>query len=179
MPSLIVHALVPPLVLLAVGLPRRQVLWLWPLTLAQDLDHFVGVPRASLHNLLVLVPPLVGLALAYRDPATSHRREWYLVAFAYLASHLVMDAFNGGWTPFFPLVDFTFLVTIIVWVRQPENVIDSYVFEFGTHPGPPTLSAVYPFLSPFEVAMAAFALLAFATAWGARRWKRRAGVEGK
>lgn len=176
MPSFLVHALVPPLVFLALGFDRRRVAWLWPLTILPDLDHFVGVPRASLHNLLVLLPTAVLWVLAARDPRYEQRREWGLLATAYLGSHLVMDMFNGGWTPLFPFTDRTVLVTLLVLVRQPEHTY-RVVFEPETQAGPPVLSEEYLFLSPFEVAMTVFVVGSFAAA-GAARWirRRRAGA---
>ncbi|MGQ0535858.1 MAG: hypothetical protein ACT4PT_07280 [Methanobacteriota archaeon] len=154
MPSFVVHALLPPLLLLAARVETRKVLYLLPLALAADLDFFVGAHRATLTN--VWIPLAVGAAAwwHHRRPGLSTRAAWLAVAFYYLASHLVMDAFVGGVVLFYPLTDTTYLIdaSILVDTRTLEPIVE---FAPAASPGIPTVTPLYQFLSPVEAAMLA------------------------
>jgi hypothetical protein len=166
-----VHGVVPLLFLLALRrLDARKVWILWPLTFAPDLDYFVGLHRAALTNVFVLLPIVAVWALARRR-GRAEPQEWMLVAFVYLASHLVMDTFTGGTVPLYPVSDYTVCYYAQVLVHTTDN---SYAFDAGpcSHEGIPQVSEYYPWLSDADTATLAFLLPAglLVGAWNLRNY---------
>ena len=130
-------------------------------------------------NVFTLLPFLAVLAWAWR----SGRRglaEWMAVALVYLASHIVMDTFTGGTVLFYPASTHTVCYWVQILVHTPTNTVYPSV-EDCSHPGPPVVSEVYPWLSGTDAAMLAFLLpaaLAMA-AWNAwRLWGGRRTAVG-
>lgn len=75
----------------------KPALLLLPFGLISDLDAFVGVHRATLHNLFViLVPLLVLLLVSHRVPRSSIKSRYFSVASLLLAGHIFLDAFYNG-----------------------------------------------------------------------------------
>lgn len=159
MPSFVVHTVLPSLALLSTGLFRWQlVLLLLPVSHLPDLDFFVGVHRASLHNVF-LPAALLGLAWRWRDDPV--RQPWVeplLIGFAYLASHAVMDLFVGGVVPFWPVLDTTFLIDVQVLV-DTRTLETEAVLAPASHEGAPQVSPIYEFLSGTDVAVLFLAAL--------------------
>lgn len=183
MASFLMHALIPLLFLLAWRhLDARKVLWLWPLTILPDLDYFVGLHRAALLNAFILLPPLLGLALDKR------RREWWLIALAYLVSHLTMDVFDGGVALWYPISTFTVCYDAGVNVVTDTNTILPYweschyggeqggiIGEGPIASGTPPVRELYAWMVPEEVGILVFLLPATALlAWTRLREPRRA-----
>jgi hypothetical protein len=178
-PSAVVHGVVPLLFLLALRRVDARKIWaLWPLTFAPDLDYFVGLHRAALTNVFVLLPIVAAWAYARRS-GRRELQEWTLVAFAYLASHLVMDTFTGGTVPLYPLSDYTVCYYAGIVIHTTDN---SFALEAGpcSHAGIPQVSEFYPWLSDADTAMLAFLLPAglLVGAWNLRRYlkERRANA---
>jgi len=172
-PSAVVHGVVPLLLLLAIRrFDARKVWVLWPLTFAPDLDYLVGLHRAALTNVFVLVPFVVGMAWAWR---TGRRGafEWWLIAFVYLASHLVMDTFPGATVPLWPLSDYTVCYTANIVIHTPDN---SNIWALGpcSHAGLPQVATDYLWLDDSDSAMLAFLVPAalVASAWAMWRGRR-------
>jgi hypothetical protein len=158
MPSFTVHLAVPLLFLLALRrFDARKVWILWPLTLASDLDYFIpGFHRAATTNLFVLMPFLVGLVVAARSrPFDRGLAEWMVIALVYLLSHFVMDTFQGGIVPLYPLSDYTVCYYGGVDVITATNTLQPY-FEACSHEGIPTVVERYPWVSSVDMAMLAF-----------------------
>lgn len=169
MPSLVIHAVVPTLAMLAARrwFEPRVVLYLWPLTIFPDVDYFGDfgpwwVHRATLSNVftVALVTGLVYLA-ARRWAGSAQAPQWALVAFVYLGSHIFMDLFVGGVVAFWPLWDRTFLYWFYILVDTRTNTPE-IVNAPGTHEGAPVISTTYEWLSPVESAMMAFLLVFWA-----------------
>ncbi|HLE97860.1 MAG TPA: hypothetical protein VI997_10855 [Candidatus Thermoplasmatota archaeon] len=174
MPGAVTHALFPLLPLLAfTRFPRRLVVALLPLALVQDLDYVVGPHRALLHNVFIAGAPLVLWTIASRVARLAPHRDAFAVAGAYLGTHLAMDLFAGGFVPFWPLVDVTWLVDLTIDVDTSTNRPLVY-FDYGAAPGIPTVSRVYAFLTWTEAAILG-GLAAFAAAFAFARARRRAG----
>lgn len=175
MPSFIVHGLIPPLVLLAVHVvPRRVALTTAPLTFLADLDHFVGIPRATGHSLLIVA---VAAVAWYGWREVRPRASLYAgAATYYLASHVVMDTFSGGVVAFWPFWNRTFLVDCRVLVEtETKRLMPRCNPE--TYGGTPTIVDVYTWISPFEVAMVAWTALALGAVAAIRWWRVRGGAE--
>lgn len=150
---------IPLLVLLAFRrLDARKVWILWPLTIAPDLDYFLGFHRATTTNVFVLLPFVALLAASlhprWKSPA---RAEWMLVALVYLGSHFVMDMFTGGIVFFYPISDYTYCYYFEILVRTADN---TPFLDYGacSREGIPTVVEVYPWLSWIDAAMLAFLL---------------------
>ena len=176
MPSFTIHGLIPLLFLLAVRrLDARKVWILWPLTFAPDLDYlFPGLHRAAFGNVLILLPALAGLAWSlWPGRADPERAEWFGIAAAYLASHLVMDVFTGGSVLLYPFSTYNFCYLVGIDVVTATNTLQPY-FEVCSREGIPRVAEVYPWLSPLEGAMLAFVLPAalVASGWNAWRYAR-------
>lgn len=186
MPSLVIHALIPTLAMLAARrwFDPRVVLYLWPLTLFPDVDYFGAngswwVHRATLSNVFVVAIVVGAVYVAARRwLGRDAARGWALVALVYLGSHLVMDAFVGGVVAFWPLWDRTFLYWFYIEVDTRTNEPTVYNAP-GTHEGAPIVSTTYEWLSPVESAVVAFLLVFWVgllvAAWWEHRARRRSG----
>lgn len=171
MPSLVVHLLIPLLVLLALRLaPPKVALLMLPFALFPDLDHWVGVPRATLHNLFI---PLLATALWYRWRHTHVQRAKHAaVAAYYLASAVLMDMFAGGVVLLSPFLNRTFLVDCRVLVRTETHELIP-ICNPETEAGAPTIAEIYTWISPFEVAMVAWTLAVVLVVFAARWYRSR------
>lgn len=172
MSSFVVHATLPLLFLLAVRrLDVRKVWILWPLTLAPDLDYFVGLHRAATANLFVLVPFVAALVWGLRKerPALV---EWMAVALVYLVSHLLMDMMTGGVVPLWPVSDYTVCYVGQIVIETATNT--PYLqFEACSHEGLPQVATFYTWLSVTDLAMLAFIVPAGLAMAGWNLWKYR------
>lgn len=86
----------------------------WVLTLSAaavllDIDHFIGVPRATLHNVfvVVLIPViLIILAFKYERRTSIKYKSLSVAALLFLISHPILDIFDDlGVKFFYPLSD--------------------------------------------------------------------------
>lgn len=149
MPSVVVHLLIPPLVLLSTRrFPFRLVMALLPLSLAPDLDFFIPPHRALLHSAF-LVAALLALSWRWRTHGQALRADAALVAAFYLGSHSLMDLFVGGVVPLWPLTDRTFFIDVQVLINT--RTLEPFpTFEPGTQAGVPEVSPIYEFLDGVE-----------------------------
>lgn len=179
MPSLVIHAVVPTLAMLAARrwFDPRVVLLLWPLTVFPDLDYFGAngtwwVHRATLTNVFAmgLVVGLVYLG-ARRWAAPGKAPMFALVATVYYGSHILMDSFAGGAVLFWPFLDRTFLYWLSIDVDTRTNTPTLHS-DPGVQEGAPVVSETYEWLSPVESAMVAF-LLAFWAGLVVAEWRKR------
>lgn len=175
MPSFVVTATIPLLVMLAVQrLSWRRVVALLPVVFLPDLDYFVGVHRAGLHNLFVLVPAAAWVWYHVDRGGGWDRAEWGVIAGGYLASHLVMDAFVGGISPLWPVADWAVFLWVAIEVNTRTNELD-VIFEPGTLPGAPETSATFLWLSPTDVAILVVLAAAGLLTWVAYRRRTSSG----
>lgn len=70
----------------------RYALLLLPFGLVSDLDCFFGVHRAALHNLAIIIIPLI-LYILFRNREES---KYLLMASALIALHIIADGFTNG-----------------------------------------------------------------------------------
>lgn len=173
MPSLLVHLLVPPLVVLATRrVPPGVALALLPLALAPDLDFFLSPHRALLHS--VFLPAALGaLAWRWRERGLEARALAALVGAFYLASHGLLDLFAGGVVPFWPLSDRTFFLDVGL-VFDTRTLEPFPLFEPGSQEGVPPVAPLYEFLDGTQfgilvLVLATFGVLALRRAGRVRR----------
>lgn len=107
MPSIGLHLAVTLFFLAAVlkDAEFKPALLLLPFGLISDLDSFVGVHRATLHNVFVLILPLLGLYIYKRFKMTTIPNRYFAFASLLLASHIALDAFYNGVFLFYPVVE--------------------------------------------------------------------------
>lgn len=168
MPSFVVTATIPLLAMLAIRqLDPRKVMAALPVVYLPDLDYLVGVHRASLHNVFVLVPFLAWFWWEMDRGAGWARGEWPLVVAGYLTSHLIMDAFVGGISPLWPLAPQAIFLWVAIRVDTTTNTPE-IIFDPGTLPGAPATSESFLWLSPTDVAI----VVVVATAAAVTVWLR-------
>jgi hypothetical protein len=98
MPSIGLHLAVT-LIILASFLKDdefKPALLLLPFGLISDLDSYVGVHRATLHNLFIIALPLLLLLAQKRLHVTLLQDRYFIFASILLASHICLDAFYNG-----------------------------------------------------------------------------------
>lgn len=162
MPSLVVHLLIPPLVLLATRrYSPKLCLALLPLSLISDLDFFIPPHRALLHSVFL---PVALVALAHhwgkQGPLLRGRVDVAHVAAFYLVSHSLMDLFVGGVTPFWPLSEQTLFIDAYVLVDT--RTLEFFpTFEPGTQEGVPQVSPLYEFFEGVQAGILSLTLVTF------------------
>lgn len=155
LPSFVVHAILPLLVLLSWRrLDARKVWLLWPLTFLPDMDYFFGFHRATLGNVFVVLPA-VALAIHWWRAGARSKAEWALIAAVYLGTHILMDVFTGGSVLLYPFSDYTFCYLAAIDVVTATNTPIFY-FQACSREGIPVVSPLYPWLTVSEGAMLAF-----------------------
>lgn len=183
---------------LAIGIfkPRDCWAWIW-VAVAQDLDYaswilyvnldWPNAHRALFHNVWIL-GYLLGFAVyKYRGFAATADRRHALTTFVqlhagfllvpyYYATHLILDAFQGGFVPFWPFSKLTvywdFSLDVDTATQRP--VIQS---DPGTYVGVPQVSTTYTWLTGEEFAFLVLFLLTFALGHlYQRRTRRLAGI---
>ncbi len=85
------------------------------LTVLLDLDHFIGIERATLHNVFItILLPLLLLYLAFHFRLNRYVKGFFFLLLIFFSSHLFLDLFssdfgngigiiNGGVALFYPL----------------------------------------------------------------------------
>jgi hypothetical protein len=147
----------------------KPALLLLPFGLISDIDSFVGVHRATLHNLFILLVPLLVLVAYKRLKGSSTIPDRYF-AFAslLLASHIALDAFYNGVFLFYPVVEKSYnpefwfgltetgLHVIFTWI-VPGNV-GELLYVITPRPAVPEIPIIS---SGIELVILIFAVLTF------------------
>jgi hypothetical protein len=184
--SFLPHLVIPGLTALVFLRVERWRILAWsPLVWAADADYVLqSEHRALTHSLLIPLAVAAALVALWRlrDPSAQFwefaRRPGapanLMLAAYFLASHLVMDVFQGGVVLLWPLLDVNFYLAFEILLDTGNNQFTP-TGEAGTSEGAPELSPVYPCLSTRDTAYLAF-FASVAAAWGLhhawRRWRR-------
>lgn len=125
MPDWPVHLIVPLLALLIVSKKEDQkyVLLLLPLAVISDLDSFLTQHRAALHNIFI---PVLLLLLGW---VMKEKRAIFIIAAAYIASHVLLDMFGGGVVLFYPLYNQMAFVDAGLQMTRANDLI--WTFDYG------------------------------------------------
>jgi hypothetical protein len=75
--------------------PVKSILGAAFLTVLIDLDHFIGLERATFHNVFVtILIPLALLYLAFQFKLNRYAKGFFLLLLIFLSSHLFLDLFS-------------------------------------------------------------------------------------
>ena len=103
MSSLFTHVFIPVAILLIFSKERKldpgKILFLSFFAVLPDADAIFLPHRAVFHNVLILLIPLLLFILV------KSKREVFGIIFFFLASHILLDFFDGGIFLFFPFYD--------------------------------------------------------------------------
>jgi len=96
------HIAIPLLILLALRIETRKILLMLPFSVLLDLDYFFMMGRQLFHNVFVviLIPLIVIFYLHKEHP---EYREYGMIAFFFLLSHLILDL-GEGIALFYPIL---------------------------------------------------------------------------
>ena len=81
----------------------KPALLLLPFGLISDLDSYVGVHRATLHNLFIIALPLLVLLANKRVQITVLKDRYFIFASILLGLHICLDAFYNGVFLLYPI----------------------------------------------------------------------------
>ncbi len=146
----------------------KPALFLLPFGLLSDFDSFIGVHRATFHNLVVVFSPLLLLISLKRLKVNMVKDKYFIFASLLLAFHIFLDAFYNGVFLFYPLseksynLEFWFglketgLSALFTWII-PGNVGE---IEYVITPSP-SVPEIPIIGSGIELVVLIFALLTF------------------
>jgi hypothetical protein len=116
MSALFTHIFIPVVLLLIfskkIGLDPKKIVGLSFFSILPDADAFLQPHRALLHNAFILVIPIL-LFIFLKS-----RRDITGIICFYLASHLILDLFNGGIFLFYPYYNNVFFARAELWLVQ-------------------------------------------------------------
>ncbi len=121
MPDVLLHLIIPlaALLLFYKSEYRTYILLLSPLAILPDIDHLGSgdFARMWLHNVFVLLPPLLVGVYAYRSGRT-RTYNVALIAAVYLCSHMLLDVFQGGASLLYPIASDSYAVTCALLMKD-------------------------------------------------------------
>jgi hypothetical protein len=141
---------------------------LLPLGLLSDFDSFIGVHRATLHNLFILFVPLLVIGVLRGLKITSIKDKYFIFASLLLGFHIFLDAFYNGVFLFYPFIEKSYnplfwlglketgLSAIFTWI-VPGNV-GELVYVITPRPSVPEIPIIG---SGIELVILIFAVLTF------------------
>jgi membrane-bound metal-dependent hydrolase YbcI (DUF457 family) len=81
----------------------RDILIAGILAVLIDLDHFIGLERATFHNIFItLLLPIIIVILAFSFKGKYNFKGFSILLLIFLSSHLVLDVFPGPIALFYP-----------------------------------------------------------------------------
>lgn len=202
MSTFIIHLLIPPLMMLAWRIFPRRYVWAWVwVSIVPDFDYVGWIlyvndvlpfnfHRALFHNVFLLFV-LIGLTsfqygrFRARFPATERETlaayagswagaGWFLSTYYYF-SHLLLDVFQGGVVPFWPISNhnlYSFFLLTVDTQTQTIRTQGDVVVQAGV----PEVSAFYPWLDSEQFAYLLLLGLTFLLSYAIRRMDRRVRI---
>ena len=80
----------------------RDILIIGALSLLVDLDHFIGLERATFHNVFItLLLPIIIIILAFSFKKSYNLKGLSILLLIFLSSHLILDIFSEGYVALF------------------------------------------------------------------------------
>lgn len=110
---------------------RKFALALIPLGIICDLDSYIGVHRATFHNLFVIFIPLIVMFILWRLNVNAIKDKYFILASLLLTFHIFLDTFYNGVFLFYPFSDKSY--DIEFWLGLKETGL-SALFQW-TVPG--------------------------------------------
>ncbi len=145
----------------------KPALGLLPFGLLCDLDSFIGVHRATLHNLFIIFVPLLAMVICNRLNLNI-RAKYFILASLLLAFHIFLDAFYNGVFLFYPLSEKSYdlvfwfglketgLSVLFTWIVPGK--VDEIVYVTNPSPGVPEIPIIG---GGTELVVLIFAVLTF------------------
>ena len=146
----------------------KPALLLLPFGLLSDLDSFIGVHRATLHNLFIIFVPLFSLIVLKYLKIGRIKDRYFIFASLLLAFHIFLDAFYNGVFLFYPFIDKSYnplfwfglketgLSAIFTWVIPGK--VGELVYVITPSPAVPEIPIIS---SGIELVIMIFAVLMF------------------
>ncbi len=127
----ITHLIIPFLVLLALRVDAKKAVLMLPFAVIIDIDIFIpGVHRMLLHNIFVVIV-IPAIILLYLDRYHPEYKEYGLIAFFYLGSHLLLDL-GEGMALFYPLsTDFFHIEAMLTSQYWNSIPLPSIYLDYG------------------------------------------------
>ncbi len=101
--------------------PVKNILIAAFLAVAVDIDHLIGIPRATTTNIFVLVLiPLLFMVYAFSKKKSYNLKGLSVLILIFLSSHLFLDIFSGGVALFYPLSNVFYAIDFnipLVWTN--------------------------------------------------------------
>ena len=111
----------------------RNILIAGALTVLIDLDHFIGVERATFHNVFItLLLPLITVILTFNFKTSYNFKGFSILLLIFLSSHLVLDIFSGSVALFYPISDkyYSFAFELIIPLQSKlEGNFEAYIIS--------------------------------------------------
>jgi membrane-bound metal-dependent hydrolase YbcI (DUF457 family) len=114
----------------------RNILIVGALAVLIDLDHFIGMERATFHNVFITVLlPIIIIILAFNFKAKYNVKGFSILLLIFLSSHTFLDLFSGkpGVALFYPINDTYYSVEFGITVPMPTkfapSLIEGYVIS--------------------------------------------------
>jgi len=80
---------------------RKKALMLLPFGILSDIDAFIGIHRATLHNIFIILAPIFAFLIVRHKKEESGK--YFFLASSLLALHVLLDAFHTGVFLLYPL----------------------------------------------------------------------------
>lgn len=169
MPSFGMHLALTLLVIAAClnAEERKFALVLIPFGVLCDLDSFIGLHRATFHNLFVVFIPLIAMFILWRLNKHAIKVKYISLASLLLAFHIVLDTFYNGVFLFYPFLDKSYDINFWLGLKETGlSLIFTWVvpgkvgeIEYVVIPGPdvPEIAII----SGTEVVVLIFASIIF------------------
>lgn len=128
--------------------PIRSILGAAFLALLIDLDHFIGIERATFHNILItILIPLILLFLSFHLKLNRYVKGFFFLLLIFLSSHVFLDLFSSpvfggnisitegenGIALFYPLINtrysINFNIKIPLKTSFPPYTIEGYLIS--------------------------------------------------
>jgi hypothetical protein len=195
MSTFIIHLLIPPLMVLTTGFFRARYVWAWIwVAVIGDIDYIgwwlyvnelvpVNTHRALLHNLWIFFL-LAGISWhRYRRFRAAHPlirnpfpafantpagAGWLLSSYYYF-SHLLLDSFQGGVVPFWPLWNSNVFFQFELLVDTKTQEVIPQAEAQAVPGGAPELTPVYPWLDSEQFAFLLLLLASLLFGYAVRR----------
>jgi membrane-bound metal-dependent hydrolase YbcI (DUF457 family) len=114
----------------------RNILIVGVLAVLIDVDHFVGVERATFHNIFVtFLLPIIIIILAFSFKTNYSFKGFSILLLIFLSSHTFLDVFSGppGVALFYPISDtyysLEFGVTIPLKTKFAPSIMEGYIIS--------------------------------------------------
>jgi len=114
----------------------RNILIVGVLAVLIDIDHFIGVERATFHNIFVTVLiPIIIIILAFSLRVRYSLKGFSILLLIFLSSHTFLDLFSGspGVALFYPISNtyysLEFGITVPMTTKFVPSVIEGYVIS--------------------------------------------------